>query len=74
MTDSVGALFRTPKAANVPDTASQANIRAQEAADQRSNDLARREAAAMRARTRGRGLLLFDTPLGVQPGLSPDRG
>lgn len=74
MGDTVTSLF-SPKAQNVPAAASNANQAAQQRADDQSRDLARREAAARNARTRGRSLLLFDSMLGVEPGaLDPNRG
>ena len=76
MGDTVTSLFQRPKAQNVPAAASNANVAAQQRADEQSRDLARREAAAKNARTRGRSLLLFDSMLGVDPGggLDPNRG
>lgn len=75
MGDTVTSLFQRPKAQNVPAAASNANAEAQRRADDQSRDLARREAAARNARTRGRSLLLFDSMLGVPDGgLDPNRG
>jgi len=75
MSDTVSALFTKPKAQNVPAAASNANVAAQQRADEQSRDLARREAASRNARTRGRSLLLYDSMLGVpEGGLDPNRG
>lgn len=74
MGDTVSSLFSKPKAQNVPAAASNANVEAQNAADAQTQDLRRREAAARNARTRGRSLLLYDSPLGVTGGgLDPNR-
>jgi hypothetical protein len=49
-------------------------VSAQNDADAQTRELRRREAAARNARTRGRSLLLYDTPLGVDGGsLDPNR-
>jgi hypothetical protein len=72
--DTVSSLFSRPKAQNVPAAASAANVSAQNDADAQTRELRRREAAARNARTRGRSLLLYDTPLGVDGGsLDPNR-
>lgn len=75
MGDTVSSLFQRPKAQNVSAAASNANVAAQNEADAQTKELRRRENAARNARTRGRSLLLFDSPLGVpDAGIDPNRG